>query len=126
MDNRTVADGDPVADEAREIIREVQHGVILDVRVVADDDAVDVAAQHRAIPNARMRTKRHVADDDRSFGEVNALAELRFLPQKFVELLFRLAHAPSLIRFLLFARRKLNLTSHPVWRGKGEGLVQSN
>ena len=61
--------------------------------MVADDDAVDVAAQHRAIPHARMRTDGHVAENDGGFGEVNALAELRFLPQKFVELLFRLAHA---------------------------------
>src|ERR1035437_11041870 len=119
MDNRTVADGDPVADEAREIIREVQHGVILDVRVVADDNAVDVAAQHRAIPNARMRTERHVADDDRSFGEVNALAELRFLPQKFVELLFRLAHAPSLITVPALRAKKIKFNLSPRLAGKG-------
>ena len=55
VDNGAVANGDPVADEARKIVRKVQHGVVLDVRVVADDDAVDVAAQHRAIPNAGMR-----------------------------------------------------------------------
>jgi hypothetical protein len=53
-----------------------------------------------------MRAERHIADDDRSFGDVNTLAEFWFLPQKFVELLFRLAHAASLIRFLFLARRK--------------------
>ena len=36
----------------------------------------------------------------------NAPAELRFLAQERIELLFRLAHAASLISFSLIARRK--------------------
>jgi hypothetical protein len=33
-----------------------------------------------------MRAECHVADDDRSFGDVNARAELRFFAQELVEL----------------------------------------
>jgi len=97
VDDRAVADGDPVADEARRIVREVQHGVVLDVRVVADDDAVDVAAQHRAIPNAGKISNRHVADDGHGFGDENILAERRFFAEKSVELFIH-AHAKILTR----------------------------
>ena len=79
-----------------EIVREMQHGVVLDVRVVADDDAVDVAAHHRAIPHARMRAERHVAKHDGGLGEINALAELRRFAQKCVELFHRIFHAENL------------------------------
>jgi len=93
-----VADGDPVADDARKIVREMQHGVVLDVRMVADDDAVDVAAQHRAIPHARMRAERHVADDGGVFGDENIFAERRFFAEKSVELFCQFVHAKNLTR----------------------------
>jgi hypothetical protein len=98
MDNRAVADGDPVAQDARKIVRKMQHGVVLDVRVMADNDAVDVAAQHGAIPHARMRAERHIANDDGGFGDINALAELRGLAEKFVELPGQFVHAANLAR----------------------------
>ena len=81
--------------DARKIIREMQHGVVLDVRVVADDDAVDVAAQHRAIPHARMRAERHVADDGGGFGDENIFSELRLFAEKFVQLRVKFAHAAN-------------------------------
>jgi len=96
VDNRAVADGNPIADEARKIVGEVQHGVVLDVRMVADDDAVDVAAQHRAIPHTGMRAEGHVTKDDSGFGEVNTFAELRFSAQEGVELFHRVLHAGNL------------------------------
>ena len=76
----------------------MQHGVVLNVRVVADDDAVDVAAQHRAIPDAGVRAERHVADDDGGLGEIDAFAELRFFAEKFIELLCEFVHAGNLPR----------------------------
>ena len=98
VDDRAVTDGDPVADEARKIVREMQHGVVLDVRVVADDDAVDVAAQYRAIPHARMRAERHVTDDGGGLGYENIFAERRFFAEKFVQLLCQFVHAKNLTR----------------------------
>ena len=96
VDDGGVADGDPVADDARKIVREVQHGVVLDIRVVADDDAVDVAAQHRAIPHAGMRAERHVANDDGGLGDEDIFAELRLPAEKFIELLCEFVHAGNL------------------------------
>jgi hypothetical protein len=96
MDNRAMADRDPVADEARKIVREVQHGVVLDVRVMADNDAVDVAAQHRAMPHARMSAKRHIADDRGVFGDENIFAQRRFFAEEFVELRGQFVHAENL------------------------------
>ena len=82
VNNRAVADGDPVAEDARQIVREMQHGVVLDVGVVAHDDAVDVAAQHRAIPDAGMRAERDVTDDGGGFGDENIFAEFRLPAEK--------------------------------------------
>jgi hypothetical protein len=98
VDNRTVTDRDPVAENAREVIREMQYGIVLDVRVMADDDAVDVAAQHRAIPHARMCAKRHIADDRGVSGDENVFAELRFFAEKLVELPGQFVHAKNLTR----------------------------
>jgi len=56
-------------------------------------DAVDVTAQHRAVPNTRMRTDGHVAQDDGRPGEVNAPAEFRLFAQERVKLLHCFLHA---------------------------------
>jgi hypothetical protein len=71
----------------------MQHGVVLNVGMVADDDAVDVAAQHRAVPNTRMRPDGHVAQDDGSPGKVNTPVEFRLLAQERVKLLRGSLHA---------------------------------
>ena len=97
--------------DAREIVREMQHGVVLDVRVVADDDAVDVAAQHRAIPHAGMRAERHVAEDDGGLGEINALAELRLFAQERVELFHRVFHAGNLTADARMSRMIVAMTA---------------
>ena len=73
---------DVIAQDTGKIIRQVQHGVVLDIGVVPDDDAVDVAAQHGVIPDAGMRPERDIPNDDSGFGDVHAFAELRFLASK--------------------------------------------
>jgi hypothetical protein len=45
-----------------------------------------------------MRAERHVADDRRGLGDVNALAELRFFLEKFIKLLCQFVHAKNLTR----------------------------
>ena len=52
MHDGRMPDRDIVSDEAGEIVGQVQHGVVLNVRVVPDHDAVDVAAHHGVVPDA--------------------------------------------------------------------------
>lgn len=94
MDDRAVAHGDPITHNAWEIIRDVQHSVVLNIRVMADGDAVDVAAQDASVPNARVRAESHIADDGSGFGDENAPAELRGLAEESVELRVHL-HLPQ-------------------------------
>ena len=98
VDNRAVADRHPVTEHARKIIREMQHRVVLHVRVMAHDDAIDVAAQHRAIPDTRMCAERHIADDRGAAGDENFFAELGLFAEKRVELFGEFVHAKKLTR----------------------------
>jgi hypothetical protein len=59
---------------------------------MANDNFIYVAAQHRAIPHARMRADGHVAEHDAGFGDVNAFAKARFLGQERLKLLFDFGH----------------------------------
>ena len=58
-----MADGDKFA-EPRLVRRvDVHDGIVLNVGARADGDAIDIAAQNRAIPNARFFHERDIADD---------------------------------------------------------------
>ena len=61
MDIGGVTDGDMVAQDARMVVGEVQDGVVLDVGAAADFDAVDVSAQHGAIPDAGFVAESDIA-----------------------------------------------------------------
>ncbi len=74
--------------------------MVLNVGMVADEDAVDVAAQHHAIPHARMRAERHVANDGGVFGDENIFAQCRFFAEKFIELRRQFVHAKNLTPIL--------------------------
>ena len=91
VDNGAMADGDVIAHQAGQFIGQVEHGVVLDVGMVADDDAVDVAAQDGIIPDAGGRAERHVAQHHRAPGDIDVLAQHRFLAQESVELAAELA-----------------------------------
>jgi len=45
-----------------------------------------IALQPPAIPCARMRAKRHVADDSHILGNENIFVQLRFFAEKFINL----------------------------------------
>src|SRR5204862_16463 len=45
-------DSDIIAHKAGELIGEVQNSVVLNVRVLADNDSVDVSAQDGVVPDA--------------------------------------------------------------------------
>jgi hypothetical protein len=93
VDNRAVADGDPITDEAWKFIGEMQDGVVLNVGVMADDDAIDVAAQDGVIPDAGMIAEGNVAKDNGGARDVNAGAEGGFAAQKSIQLLIQFAVA---------------------------------
>jgi hypothetical protein len=64
VQNRTVADGDVVADHGRELLRRhVDHGAVLDVAPCPDGHVVDVATDDRAEPDARLGAEDHATDD---------------------------------------------------------------
>src|SRR5262249_26896230 len=63
VDDGAMADRDEVADDARELPRHVQHGVVLHVRVAAERDIVVlIPAQNREGPDRGAGPDRHVAD----------------------------------------------------------------
>ena len=87
VDDGRVADGHVIADDAAEVIGEVKDGVVLNIAVMTDGDAIDVAAQNGVIPDAGMVAERDVADDDAGAGNINVLANRWLFTQKCIELL---------------------------------------
>ena len=83
-----MTDRDVVAENARVIIGEVQHGIVLNVAVMTNDDTVDVTAKHSVIPDAGVIAERDVADNDTGRGDIDVLADGRFFAEKFIQLLF--------------------------------------
>ena len=45
--------------------------------MMTNGDAVDIAAQHRVIPNAGTFAQRHIAEDDRSARNINTRPKRR-------------------------------------------------
>jgi hypothetical protein len=86
MDDCGVSDSDKVSEFAREVVGEVEDGVILDVRVVSDNDTIDVAAKHGVVPDAGMITDGNVANNDRALGDVNTGAQGGFFEEEGREL----------------------------------------
>ena len=82
-----MADGNVVANEARQIIRQVQDYVVLDVCMVADGNTVNVAPEHRVAPNAAAIPQAHVAHHHRTLGDIDGFAKGGLLEQEPVELL---------------------------------------
>jgi len=60
--------------------------------MMPDDDAVDVAAQHRAIPDAGVIAEFNIAKDAGGFGDIDAFAQLGGFAEERVELLFVFTH----------------------------------
>src|SRR2546427_239818 len=75
-DRATVDDGrmahrDLRADSRRHAAVHVHDDVVLKVRVSADNDLVEITAQHGSVPDARPVLDRHVSDEDRARCDVN-------------------------------------------------------
>jgi len=98
VDHGAVAHGDPVAKETGEIVGEMQDGVVLHVGMVANDDAVDVAAQDGAIPNAGVVTEGDVANDGGESGDEDVFAQAGMAAEKPIELGVEFAHAAKVAK----------------------------
>ena len=61
VNNRGVADCDQFADDSWITGVNVDDSVVLNVRARPDDDAVDITAQDRAVPDARFFFKNYIA-----------------------------------------------------------------
>ena len=86
VEDRLVADGDQFADERGKIVRKVNHGAVLHIRARADDDAIDVAAQHGAVPHARLLLERDVADHTRRWRDPGSRVNRWWTLEETVEL----------------------------------------
>ena len=78
MHQRAVPDGDIVTDDGRVVAAvDVKAAIILNVRVLANDDVVVVAAKRCLMPDRAVRTDPHGADDGRRRGDKGAGVDLR-------------------------------------------------
>jgi hypothetical protein len=88
MNDGDMANSDVIAHDTREIVRQVQDGVVLDIRMVSDDNAVEVTPEHGVAPDAGVLTERHVAEQNRAPSDINAFAQGWFLQKEPVQLPF--------------------------------------
>ena len=64
--DRAVTNGDELAEPSFIWRIDMHHGVVLNVRAWANDDAVNIAAQHSAVPNTGFFFESDVANDRRA------------------------------------------------------------
>ncbi len=96
VDDRGVADRDMATEDAGEIISEVQHRVVLNVRIVADHNAIDVAAEDGVVPNAGVRAEGNIAENNGGAGDVNIRTERGLLAEKCIKLMCEFGHVSIL------------------------------
>jgi hypothetical protein len=88
-----MADRYKVPKTAGIIIGKMNDGVVLDIRVMANHDAIDIAAENGMVPNAGPVAQGDIADNHGAIGDINAFAEHGLFPEKTVQLLFERVHA---------------------------------
>ena len=71
-----VADGDQFPNDCGEVVGEMDDGAVLNVAARADQNAVDVAAQDRLIPDTAVVTQRYIPQHIRTGSDKNPGAEL--------------------------------------------------
>jgi hypothetical protein len=80
----------PVPDEAREFVGQMDDRKILNVRVMPDDDPVDVAPNNAVVPDAGLVAEGHGSQHGRTARDVNAAAQRGLLSEKRVQLRLKL------------------------------------
>ena len=79
LEQGAVADDHVAADDRRQPGSAVDDRVVLHRGALADLDAIEIAAQHGAEPDARTRPDDDVADERRGRGEEDVVRDLRGL-----------------------------------------------
>src|SRR6266567_5961536 len=87
-----MTDGDVAAEDTGEVVGQMQNRIVLNVGVIADNNAVNVASEHCVVPNARTIAQSHIPQNDCARGDVNASTERRLSAQEFVQLLVEFVH----------------------------------
>ena len=82
-------------ENAWKTVRQMQHRIVLHIRILTHHNPVNIPPQHRVVPNTRMRTERHIAQHHRGARDINIRAERRFLPQESIQLMCEVRHDPS-------------------------------
>jgi len=68
--------------------------------MMSNNDAINIGAQHRIVPDARVIAQSDIAYDDRAWGDENALPKLRLAGQELLELLCDVSHKSEILIFL--------------------------
>src|SRR5207249_788869 len=92
MHDGGMADGDKIPDQAGKFIREMDDGIVLDIGVMADGDAVYVTPHDGVVPHAGIISDSDVSQDHGAVSDINPFAEGRFSAQEFFELSSHVDH----------------------------------
>src|SRR5439155_14925914 len=92
MHDGGMADGDMIPDQAGKFIREMDDGIVLDIGVMADGDAVNVTPHDGVVPHTGMIANRNVSQHHGAASDINVFAEDWFSAQEFFELSSHVYH----------------------------------
>jgi hypothetical protein len=87
--DRAVTDRHEAAQDAGIVIGKVKDGIVLDIAVMADDDAVDISPGHGVIPDAGVIAHGNITQHHGSFGNIHPIAQGRFFAEESLELFFQ-------------------------------------
>jgi len=94
----------------------MKHAPILNVGMMPHDDAVDVGAQDRVVPNAGEIAEGDIAKDHRARGDENVSPEARLASQELFELLCDISHKRNTFIFLDPPENRNVKSSGEFWR----------
>lgn len=83
---------DPISDQAGQFVGQMNNCIVLDVRVVADFDSVDVSSDNGVVPDAGMIAEGDIAQDNGTACNVDVFTEPWLLPEKGIELRVNFIH----------------------------------
>ena len=107
MNDGDMANSDIIAHNTGEIVRQVQDGVVLDIRMVSDDNAVEVPPEHGVAPDAGVLTERDVAQHHRAPSDINAFAQGWASSEETCRVAVSLTHSGTTVQFEFYSKRSI-------------------